>query len=63
MPNVTTGLVEAIDPVAQTIQVSDTVFRVDPLMLTQLAVGQRVTVSWNRAGDSKQALTIAIDSP
>jgi hypothetical protein len=63
MSGVTTGIVEAIDVAAQTIQVGRGIFQVGPLTLTQLHVGQRVTVTWDAAGDRREARTVVIEQP
>ena len=57
----TTGILEAIDVAAQTIRVGHRIFQVGPLMLTQLEVGQRVTVTWDEAGETRRARTIVIE--
>jgi len=51
-----TGILEAIDVVAQTIRVDDVTYRLaEPGLLKPLEVGQRVTVAWDEAGGPRQA--------
>ena len=58
----TTGILEAIDVAAQTIRVGNAVFHLaGPGLLQHLEVGQRVTVTWDEAGETRRARTIVIE--
>jgi hypothetical protein len=58
----TTGILEAIDVAAQTIRVGSAVFHLTrPELLQHLEVGQRVTVTWDEAGETRRARTIVIE--
>ena len=63
MSELTTGVLEAFDVGTQTIRVAHRIFQVGPLMLMQLKVGQRVTVIWDEAGDTRRAHTVVIARP
>jgi len=59
-----TGILEAIDVVAQTIRIGSVTYHLGhPGLLTSLQVGQRVTVVWDEAGEQRQARTVVIERP
>jgi hypothetical protein len=56
MKGLSTGTLEAIDVVAQTIRVDQVTYRLaEPGLMKPLEVGQRVTVAWVEAGSPQQA--------
>jgi hypothetical protein len=61
-----TGILEAIHVVAQTIRVDDRIYRLaEPGLLKHLEVGQRVTVAWDEVRAPRRgriALSVVIET-